>query len=80
MDLFSDFTETIEQDLVSYFICLMLYSRDLRNNETFIRMERTILLIKLNKLAHSPSKMSLLKDIISKLANIPLNELTISRE
>lgn len=66
-------TQTIEQDLVSYFICLMLYSRDLKNNDTFIKMERTILSIRLDKMNHNPSTMAILKDIISSLAKVPFN-------
>lgn len=66
-------TQTIEQDLVSYFICLMLYSRDLKNNDTFIKMERTILSVRLDKMKHNSSTMGILKDIISSLAKVPFH-------
>jgi len=57
----------------------MLYSRDLKNNDFFIKMERNILSIKLNKMGQTPSTMNVLKNIISSLLKIPIQDLTISR-
>lgn len=73
-------TQTFEQDLVSYFICLMLYSRDLKNNDFFIKMEKNILSIKLNKMTPNPSTMNIIKNLISSFAKIPVQELSISRD
>jgi len=39
----------------------MLYSRDLRNHDTFIKMERLILSLRLDRLKSGTSKMNVLK-------------------
>ncbi len=80
MDFLSEYTDTHDEDLISFFICLMLYSRDLRNHETFIKMEKLILSLRLDRFGNGPAKMFALKDIASKLTNLSVQSLTISRE
>lgn len=80
MDFLSEYTDTHEEDLISFFICLMLYSRDLRNHETFIKMERLILSLRLDRLNNGPAKMHALKDMVERMTGISSQSLTISRE
>jgi hypothetical protein len=80
MDFLAEYTESHEEDLISFFICLMLYSRDLRNHETLIKMEKMILSLRLDRFGSGPTKMYALKDIVSKLTNLSVQSLTISRE
>jgi len=56
----------------------MLYSRDLKNHDTFIKMERIILELKLNWLKKGPSKMVVLKSLIEGLTTLKAIDLDIS--
>lgn len=38
MDFIKEMSDTHEQEVISHFICLMLYSRDLKNHDTFVKM------------------------------------------
>jgi len=39
----------------------MLYSRDIRNHDTFIKMEKLILSLRLDRLKNKVNKMNVLK-------------------
>ncbi len=51
----------------------MLYSRDLKNNDTFIKMEKLILSLRLDRIDNVLTKMNLLKELVKGLTNLPLS-------
>ena len=87
MDLLSEFKKerTQREDLISHFICRMLYCYDNANHSKFVEMEKLIIRIKLERRLTSDIKsrvrhMELLKRILAFFMEVKVDQLYVSEE
>ena len=78
-----ELTSTHEEESISHFVCRMLYSRDLKNHDIFVKMEKIILemrLIRLAKNENKPRVIEVLKKLIEGLIGIKMQDLDVTKE
>ncbi len=71
--------DTYRQDIISHFICRMLYCQDSNNHSKFIEMEREILRIRLLR-KKAPTMMNLLKNILGVILDKKSEDFNVPEE